>query len=99
MVLLIGAGKIKPEKMPAVLEALEKFLPTVKSEEGTLEYRIYRGTDDPNLLVFYEKYKDEQAHQAHGATEEIKAFSQILWSSLAGEPVAGLVQEIVSLER
>jgi quinol monooxygenase YgiN len=99
MVTFIGAGKIRPEKMDEVLQAIADFMPSVNAEEGTVEYTIFRGIDDADMLVFYEVYRDEEARQAHWATKEIETFSGILMSSVAGEPIMGRVEEIASIDR
>jgi quinol monooxygenase YgiN len=96
VLLFIGAGKIKPEKMEDVLEAIQKVMPTVGTEEGTLEYVVYRGIQDPNMLVFYEKYRDQEAQEAHRSSAEVQAFLQVIVPCLDGEPIMGVVEEIAS---
>ena len=99
MVLFIGAGKIKEDKIQEVEEAIQAFMPYVREEEGTVEYHVYRGANDPTLLVFYERYRDEAAQQehrtAHGG-EPLQAMMRVLRDALEGPTYSGNLEEIAS---
>ena len=99
MLLFIGTARIKPDSAAEVQTALESYMPTVQSEEGTLDYIVYRGTKNPNMLVFFEKYRDQQALDAHRSTEELEKFLEVLKPAWDGEPIMWLVEEIVRLDR
>lgn len=65
---LIATVKIQEGKMGEAKEALRKVVPIVKeSEPGTLEYIPHTVKEDPNVIIFYEKYADEDALKVHGA--------------------------------
>jgi quinol monooxygenase YgiN len=96
MLTFVGAGHIKPDKMDQMLEALNAFMPKVRTEPGTLEYVIYRGVQDPNMVFFFERYQDQAAMDAHWATGEFKAFQEAMGPCLDGEPIMGVVEEVAS---
>ena len=99
MPLVIAAMRIRPDRMPEVQEALKKFMPKVNSEEGTMEYIVFRGMKDPNVLVFHERYRDGEALQAHMSSDEIKEFRGVMMSLVEGEVMGGLVEEMASADR
>ena len=96
MVTFIGVGHIKSGKMDQALVAVQAFMPKIRTEPGTLEYVVYRGVEDRNILVFYEKYQDQNAQAAHGATEEMKAFQEAFMPCIDGQPIMDVVEEVVS---
>jgi len=71
-------------------------MPKIRTESGTLEYKVYRGVDDPNMIVFYEKYQDQDAHAAHGSSEEGQAFVEAFMPCLDGQPIMSVVEEVAS---
>ena len=96
MLIFIAVGHIKPDKMNQALEAVQAYMPKIRTEPGTLEYIIYRGVDDPNMIAFFEKYQDQDAQAAHGSTEENEAFLQALIPCIDGQPVMSIVEEVAS---
>ncbi len=99
MLIFIGVGRIKPGKMGQALEAVNAFMPKIRTEPGTLEYTVYRGVDDPNMLAFFEKYEDQDAQAAHGSSEEMKAFQQAFMPCIDGPPIMGVVEEVASIHQ
>ena len=96
MVTFIGVGHIKPGKMDQALDAVRAFMPKIRTEPGTLEYVVYRGVEDPNMIFFYEKYQDQDAQAAHGASEEMKAFQAAVMPCIDGQPIMAVVEEVAS---
>ena len=96
MVTFVGVGHIKPDKMDQAVQAVQAFMPKVQAEPGTLEYVIYRGIEDPNMVFFFERYQDQAALDAHWATEGIKAFQEAIGPCLDGEPIMGVVEVVAS---
>jgi quinol monooxygenase YgiN len=96
MLTFVGVGHIKADKMDQALDAVQAFMPAIRTEAGTLEYVVYRGVEDRSMLVFYEKYRDQDAHAAHRATEEFKAFQEAIMPCLDGEPIMGFVEQVAS---
>ena len=65
---IIATVRIREGMMEQAEGALRKAVPKIKeSEPGTLEYIPHTVKEDPNVIIFYEKYADEDALKAHGA--------------------------------
>jgi quinol monooxygenase YgiN len=60
----------------------------VRDEEGTPEYAVYRGAEDPAKIVFYERYRDEAALEEHGG-EPLHDIPKALCGAVDGHPVMG----------
>ncbi|MEM5518233.1 putative quinol monooxygenase [Henriciella sp. AS95] len=68
-------------------EVGKELMSKVKAnEEGTLTYQLYRSKDDPQTYIFMEEYSNEDAMNAHSATEYFKALGAKLGPCLAGRP-------------
>lgn len=62
-------------------------LPQIRAKEpGTLLYVTHRVMGSPGSRVFYEFYEDEQAFQAHEATEHVGRFLAERSQHLQGDP-------------
>jgi len=96
MVIFVGVGHFKPGKTDQAVEALQAFMPTVQAEAGTLKYVVYRGVQNPDIVVFFEKYADEAAQEAHWASEEFKLFQEALGPLMDGQPIMGVVEKVAS---
>ena len=96
MVIFVAAGQFKPGKTDQALEALRAFMPTVQAEAGTLKYAVYRGVQNPDMVVFFEKYADEAAQRAHWSSEEFAAFQEALGPLMDGQPFMGVVEKVAS---
>lgn len=65
---IIATVKILEGKMEEAKAALRKIVPKIKAAEpGTIEYIPHTVKENPNVIVFYEKYADVDAFKAHGA--------------------------------
>ena len=61
--------KLNMEKEAEGLQALKDLCAAVeKDEPGVLAYICHRSAKNPDELVFFEVYKDEEALKAHGKT-------------------------------
>jgi (4S)-4-hydroxy-5-phosphonooxypentane-2,3-dione isomerase len=68
-VVLVARYNVKPGNVEAVLDALRRMVSIVRANEpGCTAFHVNRGKDDPNTLLLYEEYVDQDAVDAHGAT-------------------------------
>ncbi len=58
---------------------------TNANEPGCLTYTLNKG-DDPLIYVMLERYKDEEAINAHRASEHFRTIGRELGAHLAGPP-------------
>lgn len=78
-------------------QALLGIIPKVKNEEGTLVYTLHKDQSNPNVFLFYEKYKDMDALVAHSSTDYFKALFKQIKSLLDGHPEIKTYTELGSI--
>ncbi|MFX1311051.1 MAG: putative quinol monooxygenase [Promethearchaeota archaeon] len=63
---LIATVRVKENKLEEAIEILKEIVPKIKeSEPGLLEYIPHTVRKDPNAIIFYEKYADDEAFKQH----------------------------------
>ena len=82
----------KPGQRDELAKALDVALAGAASEEGTIFYILHADTHEPDVLWFYELYRDQDAYTAHGTSEAFKAVGRVVAPYAAGRP------ELVVLE-
>jgi quinol monooxygenase YgiN len=69
MISQLAKFKLNMEKEADGLQALKELCTAVEANEpGVLAYICHRSVKNPDELVFFEVYKDEEALKAHGKT-------------------------------
>jgi quinol monooxygenase YgiN len=58
----------KDGEADTVAEILRQATTLSRAEPGCLQYDVHRDRDDPNRFVLFERYVDEAALEAHGAS-------------------------------
>jgi quinol monooxygenase YgiN len=71
---------------------VEEFTASTRAEPGNISFDWYRSSDDPNLWVLVELFRDAAAGQAHVESEHFKQASSMMPRWLAAVP------EIVHVE-
>lgn len=77
----------QPGKRDEGIGVLERMLPVVAGEPGTLVYSFHLDAGDENTLWIFELYTDGDALGAHGGSEEIKAMFGDLGPLFAEPPM------------
>lgn len=68
MITLIATSKVKAGKMEEAVKVLKEIVPKVKkAEPGCLVYVPHRVRGEDNTIIFYEKYRDEEALKVHSS--------------------------------
>jgi quinol monooxygenase YgiN len=69
MITQLAKFKLNMEKEADGLQALKELCTAVEENEpGVLAYMCHRSVKNPDELVFFEVYKDEESLKAHGKT-------------------------------
>jgi quinol monooxygenase YgiN len=97
MISVIAKLPVKPDKVDEAVEAIKALMTDVAKEEGTLLYTLCKAKETPNVLVFMERYKDNDALKFHSSTPHFKAFSGKLRDFLEGKPDISIMEEIHSI--
>jgi quinol monooxygenase YgiN len=70
---------------------------SVAEEKGTLHYTVNIDQNNPDALVFTERYKDMAALGVHGSTPHFQEFMEKSMSFVAGPPEIVVLEEIHSI--
>jgi quinol monooxygenase YgiN len=73
MIVLVAKYTVKAGHGDKVEEALKRMAPLVKAgEPGCTLYHANRASDNPDLFLLYEHYRDDAALAAHRETPHFK---------------------------
>ncbi len=62
----------KDGESDAVAGLLRELMPLSRAESGCLQYDAHRDLDDPNTFFLFERYVDQEAFEAHGASSHFR---------------------------
>lgn len=75
MIVLVAKYHVKPGNVDAVLDALRAMAPLVKEHEpGCSKYYANVSNENPNLILLYEEYENEEALAFHRETDHFKKY-------------------------
>jgi quinol monooxygenase YgiN len=97
MIAVIAKIPVKPEAKDEAIEEIKALMAKVAEEEGTLHYTLNVDRNNPDTLVFIERYTDMDALKAHGATEHFQEFMGKSMNFAAGPPDIVVLEEIHSI--
>lgn len=98
MLVVVAKMKAKLGKEQEMEEALRWIIPQVESEEGTLQYILHRAKKEPGTFLFYEKYRDKSALNAHGSTPYFAELFGKIGPLLDGDPTIEIYEDIASIQ-
>lgn len=91
----IAKFKLNMDKEEEGLKTLKELCAAVEKEEpGVLTYICHRSTKNPDEIVFFEIYKDEEAMKAHGKTPHIAKLRAGIGNGLFRVPI-----EVIRLDK
>ena len=96
MLSVIAKIPIKEGKMEEAMAAIAELMKGVAGEAGCLLYTVNSDKNNPNTLVFMERYKDKEALQVHGQTPHFQAFFAKSGQLVAGPPEMTIMKELAS---
>jgi quinol monooxygenase YgiN len=72
--------QVRAAGLEKCLAAIHEFVAYVRANEpGTLRYDVWQEPGDPTRFVHIFTFRDAEAHRAHGASAEVKAFAAVLY--------------------
>ncbi|HTH42043.1 MAG TPA: putative quinol monooxygenase [Terracidiphilus sp.] len=83
MVSFVVRFRFAPEDRAEMTEAVRILASESRREPGCVSYIPHHSEDDPNTIVIYEQYRDEEALAAHRDSPHFKKYG-----------VAGLLQRM-----
>ena len=97
MIGVIAKVPIKPGTRDEALKEVKVLMAEVAKEDGTLHYTVNVNENEPDTLVFMERYKDIAALSAHGSTPHFQQFMEKAMSFAAGPPEIITLNELHSI--
>lgn len=85
-VAVIAEVRARAGEREALLTAIQQVLSTVGGEQGCEQYVVHTDDGDPDVVWFYERYRDPAARAEHGASEAIGELRQALGGLVAAAP-------------
>jgi quinol monooxygenase YgiN len=98
MIAVFAKIPVKPEAKEEAINEIKKLMAKVAKEKGTLHYTVNIDQNNPNTLVFMERYKDMEALGAHGSSPYFQEFMGKSMSFSAGPPEIIVMDEIHSIK-
>ena len=83
---IIAQLRAQPGKRQKLMDALAPLHDAVKAEPGTEIFTMHASDADPDLVLFYEVYKDKDALAAHQQNPALKAIGPAMAGLVAGAP-------------
>jgi len=98
-----GGGKVavlaripaQPGKRDELVAALQAAIDNANSEDGTLLYILHTDPKDPDAVLFYELYADQDAFTAHGTSDAFKALGASLRNLAGGRPELTMLTPVI----
>jgi quinol monooxygenase YgiN len=97
MISVIAKVPVQSEKKEEALAAVKELMSHVANEEGTLYYTLNIDRNQPDTLVFIERYKDMDALTVHGATPHFQEFMKKAMAFASGQPDIQVLKEMASI--
>ena len=76
MIVLTAVATAAEGKADAIIAEIKKLAPVVLKDPGCITYTAHQAVDNPNKILFYECYENQDALKYHGQTAHFKAFGQ-----------------------
>ena len=67
--------RFKPEDREDIQRALRELTAASRKESGCVSYIPHVLEDDPDTVLIYEQYADQEARDAHGASEHFRKYA------------------------
>ncbi len=95
MLTVIAKLKVQPGKETEFERACRVMIEHVKTaEETTATYVLHRARKDPTTFLFYERYRDRAALDAHSQSPQMATLFSTIGPMLDGAPVIETYEEI-----
>lgn len=94
MIKIICTLNVKPDKVEEFKDAAQKVVEGSRAEAGNVSYAFNQGIDDETSFAFVEVWADQEALDAHDASEHFTAFVPVMGRLSVGDPFIGQYREL-----
>ena len=74
MVIVIAQARIRAESLKSTLEAANEMVARTRGEPGCIAYGAHQDLDDPQRIVFVERWESRAHSEAHMALPHTREF-------------------------
>jgi quinol monooxygenase YgiN len=85
MIMVTAKITAKPGERDNVILKAKDLIESSRSESGCIGYNLYASTEDDDVLMMLEQWKNQDVLDTHMKTEHFKAFGEVVEDILAGE--------------
>ena len=78
MIQINGKIRMGADASPEAMDALIKMVRVSREEDGCLDYTFAQDLADPDTLILYERWRDQEALQAHMASAHMAEFQKTM---------------------
>ena len=97
MIVVLATIRTQPEHADEIAGHFRDMVEWVKTNEaGTLTYACNRSQSTPGEFVFFERYADMDAFQAHSSSPRFGELFGHLKGKLAGKPEIVMLDEVAA---
>lgn len=86
MIVVAGAIPVDGSQIAAITEAANTVRAATLLEDGCHEYRFSFATDDPNVVLVFEEWRDQDALTAHLSASHLAEFGAKMAGFVTGAP-------------
>jgi quinol monooxygenase YgiN len=86
MLVLHSKYTLDPDNRERALELIEDLVAASREEDGVLGYDAAIEVGNPDVVHFFDQYRDEAALGEHAAADHVERFERELPALLAAEP-------------
>lgn len=86
MIVVAGVFPVDGSRAEAITAATNAMREATLQEDGCFEYRFSFAIDDPNVVLIFEEWRDQEALTAHFGAPHMAAFQQAVAGFVTGAP-------------
>mgnify|MGYP000607088666 FL=1 len=75
MIIMHAVFHVKPDLQAQFLEEVKPLIASSVAEEGNLSYELYRHTEQENVFIMVETWRDSEAVTAHNTSGHFTGFA------------------------
>ncbi len=99
MKIIVAYFEAQPEHTETVMQTLRSFVENASREPGAHTYNLHVDTKQPGRFMFYERYTDQAAVDAHSQQTWLKEGFRALKPLLAKPPVIEFFDDVAQADQ
>lgn len=75
LIIIHAVFQVRPDRKAQFLEEVKPLIAETKQEAGCISYDLFQHTEQENVYIMVETWKDSDAVSSHNASSHFKAFA------------------------